>query len=103
MTIHIREATKEDYLDLLPIASESQAQHVEAHPDRFQRGVAGLPEDYFFGLLEDEASTVYVAEFDKHIAGSACVNMSPLSPLKYDLNSFAVWSRSYKSGSQNDK
>ena len=73
MTMHIREATKEDYLDLLPIASESQAQHAEAHPDRFQRGVAGLPEDYFLGLLEDEASTVYIAEVEKRIAGYVIV------------------------------
>jgi ribosomal protein S18 acetylase RimI-like enzyme len=73
MTIHIREATKEDYLDLLPIASESQAQHAEAHPERFQRGVAGLPEDYFLSLLEDEASTVYVAEVEKRIGGYVIV------------------------------
>ena len=73
MTIHIREATKEDFLDLLPIASESQAQHVEAHPDRFQRGVAGLPEDYFLGLLEDEASAVFVAEVERRIAGYVIV------------------------------
>src|SRR5947207_8810645 len=73
MTIQIREATKEDYLDLLPIASESQAQHAEAHPERFQRGVAGLPGDYFLGLLEDEASAVFVAEVEKRIAGYVIV------------------------------
>ena len=73
MTIHIREATKEDYPDLLPIASESQAQHAAAHPERFQRGVAGLSEDYFLGLLEDEASAVFVAEVEKSIAGYVIV------------------------------
>ncbi len=69
MSIYIREATKEDYPALLPIASESQAQHAEAHPDLFQQGVAGLPEDYFLGLLESEASCVYVAELEKSIVG----------------------------------
>jgi ribosomal protein S18 acetylase RimI-like enzyme len=72
-TVHIREATKEDYPALLPIASESQALHAEAHPDLFQRGVAGLPEDYFLGLLESEASSVYVAEFEQSIVGYVIV------------------------------
>src|SRR2546421_12869633 len=73
MSVYIREATKEDYPALLPIASESQAQHAEAHPHLFQQGVAGLPEDYFLGLLESEASTVYVAEFEQSIVGYVIV------------------------------
>lgn len=81
MIVNVREATKEDYASIVPIASESQAQHVEALPQLFQSGVAGLPEDYFLGLLESESSTVYVAEFENSIIGYVLIELKHKSHL----------------------
>jgi ribosomal protein S18 acetylase RimI-like enzyme len=81
MIVNIREATKEDYAAIVPIASESQAQHAEAHPHLFQKGVAGLPEDYFQGLLGSESNAVYVAEYENNIIGYVIVEFKRESHL----------------------
>ena len=74
MIVNIREAIQKDYPALLPIASESQTLHVEALPHIFQKGVVGLPENYFLSLLGSESSTVYVAESENSIVGYVIVD-----------------------------
>ena len=81
MSVHIRPATQEDYGAILPIAYESQAKHADALPHIFQQGVAGLPEDYFLGLLKGDSSVVYVAEFEKSVVGYVLLEHKEVSYL----------------------
>jgi diamine N-acetyltransferase len=69
MSVTIRLATKEDYPALLPIGLETQEKHADAHPDIFQHGVAGLPEDYFLEHIDSETQAIYVAEVAGSIVG----------------------------------
>src|SRR5947209_8371517 len=75
MNILIRPATQEDYPAILPIAHEAQEKHATALPHIFQRGVAGLPEDYFLSLLENDSRGMYIAEHEKSIVGYTIVGL----------------------------
>lgn len=81
MNTHIRPATTEDYVALLPIAYESQEQHAEALPYIFQEGVYGLPEDYFRGKIAHEDSSVFVADVEGRVVGYVIVEMQQVSYL----------------------
>ena len=76
MSIHVRQATKEDYVSLLPIADETQEKHVQAHPHIFQSGTAGLPEKYYLGLIKSGSKVVYVAEVEQSIVGYVIMELS---------------------------
>lgn len=69
MTVTIRPAVQEDYATLVPIACEIQELHANAHPDIFQHGVPGLPDDYFAMHIDSETQIAYVAEVDDIIVG----------------------------------
>ena len=73
MHVSIRPASKEDYPAILPIAHQAQEKHATALPHIFQRGVAGLPKDYFLSLLEKDFRGIYIAEIEKSIVGYAIV------------------------------
>lgn len=81
MSIHVRAAAKEDYAALLPIARETQEKHAEGLPHIFQKGTAGLPEEYFLGLLASDSKMMYVAEFEQNIAGYLIMESSKASYL----------------------
>jgi len=81
MSIHVRAATKEDYVSLLPIARETQEKHVQAHPHIFQSGTAGLPEKYYLGLLKGGSKVVYVAEVERSIVGYVIMELSKVAYL----------------------
>ena len=81
MSIHVRAAAKEDYAALLPIARETQEKHVEGLSHIFQKGTAGLPEEYFLGLLASDSKMMYVAEFEQKIAGYLIMELSKASYL----------------------
>jgi ribosomal protein S18 acetylase RimI-like enzyme len=81
MNIHVRAAAKEDYAALLPIARETQEKHVEGLPHIFQKGTAGIPEEYFLGLLASDSKIMYVAELEQSIAGYVSMELSEVSYL----------------------
>ena len=81
MSIHVRPATKEDYVALLPIAYETQEKHVQAHPHIFQSGTAGLPEKYYLGLIKSGSKVVYVAEVEQSIVGYVIMELSNVAYL----------------------
>jgi ribosomal protein S18 acetylase RimI-like enzyme len=81
MSIHVRPATKEDYVSLLPIANETQEKHVQAHPHIFQSGTAGLPEKYYLGLIKSGSKVVYVAEVEQSIIGYVIMELSNVAYL----------------------
>ncbi len=81
MSIHVRAATKEDYVSLLPIARETQEKHIQAHPHIFQSGTAGLPEKYYLGLLKGGSKVVYVAEVERSIVGYVIMELSNVAYL----------------------
>jgi len=81
MSIHVRPATKEDYVTLLPIAYEAQDKHVQAHPHIFQSGTAGLPEKYYLGLIKSGSKVVYVAEVEQSIVGYVIMELSNVAYL----------------------
>jgi hypothetical protein len=65
MNIHVRAAAKEDYAALLPIARETQEKHVESLPHIFQKGTAGIPEEYFLGLLASDSKIMVTAQVSR--------------------------------------
>lgn len=81
MEVHVRRATREDYANLLPIAYETQEKHAEALPHIFQKGTAGLPEEYFLRLLASDSKVMYVAEFEQSIVGYVILGLSEVSYL----------------------
>ena len=81
MSVYVRAAAKEDYAALLPIARETQEKHVEVLPHIFQKGTAGLPEEYFLGLLASDSKTMFVAQFDQSIVGYLIMELSEESYL----------------------
>ena len=81
MTVHIREATIDDFLAIAPIARESQELHAQAHPTIFANDTPGFSEDYLRQLVENEQSDAFVAEEDGHIVGYAILHVQPLSYL----------------------
>jgi ribosomal protein S18 acetylase RimI-like enzyme len=81
MSIHVRPATKEDYVSLLPIAGETQEKHVQALPHIFQSGTAGLPERYYLGLFKSGSKVVYVAEVEQSIVGYVIMELSNVAYL----------------------
>jgi ribosomal protein S18 acetylase RimI-like enzyme len=81
MEVHVRRATREDYANILPIAYETQEKHAKALPHNFQKGTAGLPEEYFLGLLASDSKVMYVAEFEQSIVGYVILELSEVSHL----------------------
>jgi ribosomal protein S18 acetylase RimI-like enzyme len=76
MNVHVRTATKEDHASLLPIARETQEKHVDGMPRIFQRGTAGLPEEYYLGILKNGSKVVFVAESEQNIVGYAIMELN---------------------------
>lgn len=81
MSVTIRLATKEDYAALLPIGLETQEKHADAHPEIFQSGVAGLPEDYYLEHIDSETQAIYVAEIAGNIVGYVLIEVKDNSYL----------------------
>lgn len=83
MTVHIRQATLQDYSSIAPIAQESQEIHAQGQPTIFRSDTPGFSEEYLRHLIEDEPSDAYVAEENGHIVGYVFLHVHPLSFLDF--------------------
>jgi len=81
VSIYVRASAKEDYAALLPIARETQEKHVEGLPHIFQKGTAGIPEEYFLGLLASDSKIMYVAELEQSITNYVIIKLNKVSYL----------------------
>lgn len=67
MDIHIRNAKKEDYENILNIMNQVQKLHVEWRPDIYKNNGEFFSKDYFEQAVQKD--TFYVAELNKNVIG----------------------------------
>jgi len=84
MNIVIRKAETEDYGSLIELFDEIDAIHRDHHPSIFQKPDGPVREvDYYIGLISDESTAVFVAEWEGNIVGfvQAMVRDTPDIPI----------------------
>lgn len=95
--IGIRTATNDDQEAVSRVASEVNAMHARALPDRFRVAPDPLPAEYFRSLVESGEATVLVADRDGEVLGYAILQIKDVPPIPVAvprrvvfLNDFAV-------------